>query len=104
MISISDIVMEHDLYKDVNFDREFIQKIITEEIEKFKKTLGGGLKQFEKGLDPFILFSTYGFPFELTKELAGERGIILDEKDFQEKLTRHQELSRKSGEKKFKND
>ena len=58
--------------------------------------------EFGKGTDPFILFTSYGFPFELTKELAEERGIKLDEESFKGKFKEHQELSRKGAGQKFK--
>ncbi|MCR4284154.1 MAG: alanine--tRNA ligase-related protein, partial [Parcubacteria group bacterium] len=68
-----------------------------------------GIKQFEKfsrhgisGHDAFILFSTYGFPFEETLELAKEKGIKVDEVGFKEEFKRHQEVSRAGMEKKFK--
>lgn len=68
--------------------------IIKEEEDKFRQTLEKGLKEFEKGEDPFILFTTYGFPIELTEELAKEQGKEIDRTDFDKKLKQHQELSR----------
>jgi alanyl-tRNA synthetase len=79
-----------------------IQKIFSDEEIKFKKTLDSGLKQFEKGEDPFVLFTSYGFPIELSKELADEKGIKIDELDFKKKFEEHQELSRVGAEQKFK--
>lgn len=76
--------------------------VIKEEENKFRETLKDGLKEFNKGTDAFTLFSSYGFPFELTKELAKEKGIEIDENDFQEKLKQHQEISRAGMEKQFK--
>lgn len=73
-----------------------------DEEERFRKTLQAGLKEFEKGADPFILFTSYGFPIELTKELAKERGITISEEKFEEEMRRHQEVSRAGAEKKFK--
>lgn len=81
---------------------ENIQKVINEEETKFHKTLESGLKQFEKGEDPFVLFTTYGFPFELTRELAAERGQSVDEEDFKRKFKEHQDLSRAGAEQRFK--
>jgi alanyl-tRNA synthetase len=75
---------------------------ITVEESKFRETLKNGLKEFEKGMDAFTLFSSYGFPLELTLELAKEKGIDVDVKDFEEKFKQHQELSRSGAEKKFK--
>jgi len=76
--------------------------IIKEEEEKFRLTLEKGLKEFEKGEDPFILFTTYGFPIELTLELAKEKGREIDLEDFNKKLKEHQELSRTSSAGMFK--
>jgi len=57
---------------------------------------------FEKGTDPFILYTTYGFPFDLTKRLAKKAGRTINEKDFEEKFKKHQELSRTSSAGMFK--
>ena len=76
--------------------------VISEEEERFRKTLAHGLKEFEKGTDPFILFTTYGFPFELTKELAAEKGRVVDEAAFKQQMEKHQSLSRAGSEQKFK--
>jgi alanyl-tRNA synthetase len=103
LLSVARIVMGHTSYKNLyNFDPANTERIISNEIDKFKSTLEEGLKQFEKGEDPFVLFTSYGFPFELTKELAKEKGVEVDEKDFQEKFLKHQELSRVGSEQKFK--
>lgn len=75
---------------------------IVKEEERFRETLARGLKEFEKGTDPFVLFTTYGFPFELTKELAAEKGRSIDEADFKKKLDGHQHLSRAGSKQKFK--
>src|SRR3989339_420605 len=64
------------------------------EEKKFKKTLEAGLKEFKKGEDPFVLFTTFGFPIEITKELATEQGKNIDEQKFYDDLKKHQELSR----------
>ena len=72
------------------------------EINKFLTTIHQGLKEFEKGLDPFTLFTSYGFPFELTKELAQEKGITVDEEAFWTQMKEHQNLSRSGAEQKFK--
>ncbi len=76
--------------------------IITDEISKFSKTLENGLKEFEKGIDPFILATTYGFPIELTLELAKEKGEIVDLEGFHKKMTEHQKLSQTSSTGMFK--
>jgi len=86
-----------------------IGEVIALEEEKFRKTLTRGLKEFEKisakdisGHDAFVLFTTYGFPFELTEELAEEKGISVDRTAFEEEMKKHQELSRVGSELKFK--
>ncbi|MEK7586180.1 MAG: alanine--tRNA ligase-related protein [Patescibacteria group bacterium] len=75
---------------------------IQREEEKFRKTLDHGLKEFEKGIDPFILATTYGFPIELTEELAKEKGIKIDSADFDKKMAEHQKLSKDSSVGMFK--
>ncbi len=92
----------NDAYPETYNQKDFIKEEIRKEEERFRKTLQSGLKEFEKGVDPFILFTTFGFPFELTVELAKEKGIVLDEEKFHEDLKKHQELSRVGSEHKFK--
>src|SRR3989338_3180659 len=75
---------------------------IEKEENKFRKTLREGLKEFEKGIDPFILFTTYGFPIELTIELAKEKGQTIDMEDFNKKMAEHQKLSQTSSAGMFK--
>lgn len=75
---------------------------IKKEEDKFRVTLESGQKAFEKGEDPFVLFTTYGFPIELTVELAKEHGKTVDIDEFNRKFKEHQELSRQGSEQKFK--
>ncbi len=75
---------------------------INKEESKFRETLKNGLKEFEKGVDPFDLFQSYGFPIELTEELAKEKGIKIDRSLFDQKLKEHQDLSRTSSAGMFK--
>jgi alanyl-tRNA synthetase len=79
-----------------------VQTEIQKEETKFRETLSHGMKEFEKGTDPFTLFTTYGFPIELTEELATEKGITIDRKEFDEKLKAHQDLSRTASAGMFK--
>lgn len=81
---------------------ESVKSIIREEMEKFKKTIDRGMKEFEKGADPFVLFTTYGFPIELTAELAKEKGKSVDIEKFKMEMKKHQELSRVGAEQKFR--
>ncbi|PIR82227.1 alanine--tRNA ligase [Candidatus Kaiserbacteria bacterium CG10_big_fil_rev_8_21_14_0_10_59_10] len=83
---------------------------IWQEEVQFAKTLQKGMREFEKiagegsisGEAAFTLFSTYGFPFEMTKELARERGLDVDEEAFRENMRAHSERSRAGSEQKFK--
>ncbi len=88
-----------------------ISETINQEEIKFLKTLQSGKKILEQNLrkggsisaeKAFLLYSTYGYPFELIKELALENNCTIDEEGFFNELKKHQELSRKGGEKKFK--
>jgi alanyl-tRNA synthetase len=80
-------------YLNIGQKSSHIQNEVNMEEEKFRKTLAHGLKEFEKGIDPFILFTTYGFPIELTVELAKEKEKVIDLEDFNKKMTEHQKLS-----------
>jgi len=75
---------------------------IKKEEKKFRETLERGLKEFEKGIDPFILATTYGFPVELTLELAKEKGIKINLENFNKKMAEHQKLSQTSSAGMFK--
>ncbi|MFZ2804238.1 MAG: alanine--tRNA ligase [Patescibacteria group bacterium] len=89
-------------YTELETNRAKIVDEVTKEEDKFAKTLEKGLKEFERmmsdhvinGEEAFILFSTYGFPLELTEELVGERGGNLDVAAFKKEFEKHQELSR----------
>jgi alanyl-tRNA synthetase len=89
-------------YPDVYNKRSLIIAEILREESRFRETLKQGLKAFERGADAFTLFSSYGFPLELTLELAEEKRIKIDINDFKEKFRKHQELSRAGAEQKFK--
>lgn len=86
-----------------------ITTAIAEEESRFRTTLEKGMREFEKlatdnisGRDAFVLFTTYGFPYELTEELARERGISVDRETFEQEMQKHQEQSRAGAEQKFK--
>lgn len=91
-----------DSYPILTEKLDYIKNEISQEEIKFKKTLEKGLKEFEKGADAFTLFSSYGFPLEITLELAKEKGLAIDVKSFEEEFKKHQDLSRAGAEKKFK--
>ena len=108
---LSGVVIEkyQDVYPNLKEKVSEIKKEITEEENRFRKTLTDGLREFKKlstgkitGHEAFILFSTFGFPIEMTKELAKEEGKEVDEAGFKEEMKKHQELSRVGAEKKFK--
>lgn len=90
------------IYDDTVSQKENIKNEISKEEKKFKETLSQGMKEFEKGTDAFTLFSSYGFPLELTLELAKEQGKTVDIEDFKKKFEQHQALSRAGAEQKFK--
>ena len=96
-------------YKELERNTQFILEELKKEDEKFRKTLETGLKKFEKisnenipGAEAFLLFQSFGFPIEITEELAKEKGITVDRKGFDDEFKKHQELSRVGAEKKFK--
>lgn len=101
-----------DVYPELVGAREVIAEEIGKEEEKFRATLVQGMKEFEKivgrsekeiqGNDAFVLFSTYGFPFDMTVELAEERGLSVDEKGFTKEMDEHKASSRTASEGKFK--
>jgi len=97
------------VYENLRERERVIEHEIREEEQRFRKTLQSGLKEFKKlstgkitGHEAFTLFSTYGFPFEMTKELADEEGKEIDEAAFKIEMEKHQELSRAGADKKFK--
>jgi alanyl-tRNA synthetase len=90
-------------------DTARIKEELKKEEEKFKVTLLHGMKEFEKlsketitAKDAFDLYQTYGFPIEVTKDLAAEKGVTIDEKGFEEEMKKHQEISKAGSEQKFK--
>ncbi|MBA7661375.1 hypothetical protein ES703_69391 [subsurface metagenome] len=98
-----------DVYPELKRQEPDILTIIQKEEEKFSKTLERGLKRFEKiaslgdidGRDAFHLFDTYGFPLEVTEELAREKGLKIDKRGFEEAFEKHRAVSRAGREKKF---
>ena len=90
------------LYEDLDKKQETIKKEVINEEIKFRATLNQGMKEFERGTDAFTLFSSYGFPLELSLELAKEQGKTIDIDEFNRKFEEHQALSRAGAEQKFK--
>lgn len=103
-----------EMYPELEKTKETIKAVILEEKDKFVKTLEHGEKEFEKEMKKltdtkmipgqviFRLYDTYGFPPEVTKELASEHGYEVDLKEFDELFKKHQEKSRAGSEAKFK--
>jgi alanyl-tRNA synthetase len=97
-------------YPELVENRSKIIDEFSKEEDKFAKTIEKGLKEFERmmadhvinGEEAFVLFSTYGFPLELTQELVGERGGNLDVAAFKREFEKHQELSRTASAGAFK--
>ncbi len=98
-----------DHYPHIAEHAQKISEELAREEAKFRTTLTQGLKEFEKlagkrevsAEDAFVLFTTYGFPVELTEELARERGITLDQDAVAVKMKEHQETSRAGGAQRF---
>jgi len=91
-----------NIYPELKSKETDIITAIQNEEEKFEKSLEEGLKQFEKGTDAFELYTSYGFPLELTLELAKEKGKNINLEEFNKKFKEHQELSRTASSGMFK--
>ena len=98
-----------EYYKELETNYDVVLDVLKNEKVKFNRTLEKGLREFEKvankdidGTTAFHLFDTYGFPIELTEELAHERNINVDIEGFKTKFKEHQELSRTASAGKFK--
>ncbi len=93
------------LYKDMYpelLTSEPIRQEVKKEIEKFTNTFSSGIQEFNKGTDPFVLMTTYGFPIEVTEELAHEKGQTINRAAFDEKMKEHQKLSQSASAGMFK--
>jgi len=103
-------------YPELLENKDFILKELAAEETKFSETLLKGEREFEKmlpnllkgssrqlsGRTAFKLYDTYGYPIELTKELANEHGFTVDEEGFKEAFEKHQQISRSGAEQQFK--
>ena len=98
-------------YKELSENENTVYEVLKNEKEKFNRTLEKGLREFNKvaskkedidGITAFHLYDTYGFPIELTIELASELGLKVDENGFNEKFKEHQNLSRTASAGSFK--
>lgn len=98
-----------DHYPHIASHSETISSELRKEEEQFRKTLTQGLREFDKlaakgritGEEAFVLFTTYGFPFELTAERASELGTAIDENEFIAAMKKHQDESRAGAAQKF---
>ena len=129
LVEVAKIFIEKvysEAYPRLIQNEEYILSEITKEIQKFEKTLEQGLKEFEKVIDKiekhkefakqkgevvediisgkscFRLYDTFGFPVELTQELAKEKGYEIDKKGFDECFKEHQEKSKATPSGEFK--
>ena len=110
---ITKIVIKNlsNFYPELKENQKFILDSLNKEELQFRKTLTKGENQFKKlitkcdgqikGVDAFDLYQTYGFPIEMTIELAKENNLSVDKKDFENHFQKHQNLSRGNSAKKF---
>lgn len=110
---IASIIMDmyEKYYQELKDNRSIVLEGLKNEKIKFNRTLEKGLKEFDKvtkdgndidGTTAFHLFDTYGFPIELTCELASDKGLNVDTEGYKNKFKEHQELSRTASQGKFK--
>ena len=111
-----DIDILKEMYPELDKNRDIIKQVILEEKDKFVKTLSHGEKEFEKAIQRlkqenkdtidgqtiFKLYETYGFPPEITSDLAEEQGFKIDMTEFDKLFKEHQDKSRMGSEQKFK--
>ncbi len=98
------------IYPELAAQKEHIKKVLSDESAKFAEALTHGMHEFGKisktgaisGVDAFRLFSSFGLPIDVTKELAKEKGLSVDIAGFDAEFKKHQDLSRAGAEQKFK--
>lgn len=99
-----------ETYPEIIENEVGIYDELKKEEEKFRETLEKGEKEFKKmakdkkidGKEAFILFSTYGFPFEMTRDMAKDIGIEIDEDEYRKEFEKHQKLSQTAAAGRFK--
>jgi len=98
-----------DIYPELKENKNFIIANLKEEEGDFKDVLDRGIKEFNKlkgreisGERAFDLYQSYGFPLEMTKEMAERKDMKVDEEGFRKELKKHQEISREASAKRFK--
>ena len=105
---LSDVVVDQTSawYPELRENRDEIRDVLRAEEKRFSETLSRGLRLFDEvagkgdisGADAFTLTATYGFPVELTRELARERGLAVDDEEFTRLMEEHRTISRAGGE------
>lgn len=101
------------VYPELNENREAVMRELTLEEDRFANTITHGLREFDKlvsrlrgsvieGPDAFRLYDTYGFPIELTVELAAERNLTVDRSGFDESFEKHRQVSQAGASQRFK--
>lgn len=104
---IHEIIHEYgEFYPELSKHAEAIQKEVRDERERFGKTLGQGMKEVNKFSEidapiAFGLYETFGIPYEIIKEIGGNKAADLSREKFDEEFKKHQEISRAGVEKKF---
>jgi len=97
-------------YPQLGSNEEFIVTELEKEYKKFNNTLARGLNRFNRiarkkekidGKDAFLLYQSFGFPIEITKEVGKENGIFVDVDGFYEEFEKHQKVSRAGADKRF---
>ena len=112
VISEAVIAQYGEFYPELNANRAKILDELTKEEQRFEHALKKGIREFERlagalegttidGVSAFHLYDTFGFPIELTQELAAERGLTVDAAGFDEAFKAHQELSHAGAEQRF---
>lgn len=103
-----------EVYPELRENEAFVLEQFSLEEARFERTLRQGEREFEKlaqrlgdsrvidGVSAFHLYDTYGFPIEMTRELAQEKGLTVDEQGFAERFAQHQKLSQAGAEQRFK--
>lgn len=115
LVKLADVIIQiyKDAYPELTQNRARILEELTHEEERFEKTLTSGMKEFDKlcsylvgdtisGKASFKLYDTYGFPIEMTCELAAERSLKVNLEDFKLAYAQHQQLSSAGAEQRFK--
>lgn len=114
LTKVSEAVIDQygDFYQELSVNRAKILDELTREEQRFEQALKKGIREFERlvaslnadvidGVSAFHLYDTFGFPIELTQELAAERNLAVDLAGFEEAFKAHQELSHAGAEQKF---